>query len=107
MRLRYDHYRSLLLNYAAVINLLVEESTRVYRVEELTGDLTFNISDASPRDGDVLILLFQSDASPRVVTIGGPQATPGVVNIPASGTAIVRLFYHGGTGQYGMPVPSI
>jgi hypothetical protein len=99
MRLRLYKRRAIVLPYAAVINFQIPNECDTLRIETLTGDLALNLFDPAANDGDYLKLLLMSDGSPRTVTIGGPQGSPGVA-VLASGVAVLYLVYHAGSGQY-------
>ena len=64
----------------------------------LTGNITFNIVDPFCEDGDRLTLMFETDASPRTVTIGGANGAAGTVAVNPNSVGAVNLVC--GAGKY-------
>jgi len=101
---KHNKARVVRLPYSAIVTGAPGSGDVVIIVGTLEGNITFNIEDPNAEDGDKLVIMFQADATPRVVTIGGTQGAPGTINLTASGVGAVSLIYSSVAGKYISPV---
>lgn len=88
------------LAYSATIALVCAAVNLQYIwFAQLTGALTVNATVTDLKDMDEVVLLFETDGTQRIVTLGTNFLSSGTITIPASKTACVRGVYDATLGK--------
>lgn len=80
--------------YAAAITLAPNRlNIEYFKIAQLTGALTLNITTTGLADFDEVHIFFRTDATQRIVTLGTGFSSSGTITIPISNGASVRGIY--------------
>ena len=90
--------------YAATVTVSPGSGEVTAVIGQLEGAVTVNIVDPFAESGDKLVILFESDATPRTITLGGAQGAAGSIALAANSVAAVSLVYSALSGKYISPV---
>lgn len=85
--------------YAATLAITTKDVYKqVYKVAELTGAMTINVTDTSAKVGDELVFIFDEDnnSGGRVVTFGTALLSSGTLTV-AQAKRATALFVHDGS----------
>lgn len=81
--------------YAASLALKLSAAKTVVAVAQLTGALSITAEVTRPQIGDELVILLNTDATQRIVTLSTGIAASGTITIPASKRASFTATFDG------------